>query len=70
MKKFADIVEQVKELSIEEKEDLHSILDRILADERRKEMLTHHRETMDELKAGKLKFYSTPEDLLKTLNEE
>ncbi len=70
MKKFADIVERVKELSMEEKEDLYSILDRILADERRNEILQNHKETLTELKEGKLNFYSTPKDLLKTLNEE
>ena len=69
MKKFADIVEQVKDLSFEEKESLHEILDHILADDRRKEILQHHKESMEELKSGKLKFYSSPEALLKSVQK-
>jgi hypothetical protein len=67
MKKFADIVERVKDLSLEEKEDLHVILDYILAEERRNEILQHHKESLGELKSGKLKFYSSPGALLKTI---
>ncbi len=70
MKSFADLVEQLKELTMEEKEDLYSILDRILADERRKEILQNHRDSITELDTGKLKFYTNPEDLLRTLNED
>ncbi|MDB5281372.1 MAG: hypothetical protein JWO06_447 [Bacteroidota bacterium] len=70
MKKFADIVEQVKELSLQEKEDLHDILDHILADDRRKEILQNHKESLAELKSGKLKFSSNPEALLKAINKE
>lgn len=69
MKKFANVVEQVKELSLEEKESLHIILDHILADERRQEILRHHKESVAELKSGKLKFHSSPEALLKSVQK-
>jgi hypothetical protein len=70
MKTFATIVEEVKNLSLEEKEDLHLLLDRILADERRNEVLANHQQSLKDLKEGKLKFYDKPEDLLNSLNEE
>jgi hypothetical protein len=66
MKKFADIVERFKDLSFQEKEDLHSILGRILAKDSRNEILEHHQESLAELKSGKLKFYSNPQALPKT----
>lgn len=70
MKTFATIVEEVKNLSIEEKEDLHLILDKILADEKRAEILANHQQSLKDLKEGKLKFYNKPQDLLNSLNEE
>jgi hypothetical protein len=70
MKKFADIVERVKDLTLEEKEDLHQILDHILVEERRKEILRHHKESLRELKSGKLKFYSAADTLVKAIQKE
>jgi hypothetical protein len=70
MKTFADIIEQIRKLSLSEKEDLHALLDKILAEERRNEIAENHKQSMKELKKGKLKFYSNPQDLLNTLNEE
>jgi hypothetical protein len=70
MKKFAELVEEVKNLSIEEKGELSVILDHILIDERRNEILKNHHLGLDELKSGKLKFYDKAEDILTTLNED
>ncbi len=70
MKTFAAIIEEVKKLSRAEKEDLHAMLDKILAEERRSEILNNHQQSMKELKKGRIKFYDNPKDLLNTLNEE
>lgn len=70
MRTFADIIEQIRKLSLSEKEDLQTLLDKILIEERRKEIAENHKQSLKELKKGKLKFYSKPEDLLNTLNEE
>lgn len=70
MKKFADIVEEVKSLSIEEKGELSAILDHILIEEKRKRLLEGHQSALDELKTGKLKFYDKAQDILSTLNED
>jgi hypothetical protein len=45
-------------------------LDHILADDRRKEILQNHKESLAEFKSGKLKFYSSPEALLKAIQKE
>jgi hypothetical protein len=70
MKTFATIVEEVKNLSFEEKEELSTVLEKILVEERRKEILLHHEQSMKEHKEGKLKFYDSPKDSLNMLNEE
>jgi len=70
MRRFADIVEDVKNLSIEEKGELSEILNHIRIDERREEILKNHHLGLDELKSGKLKFYDKAEDVINTLNED
>lgn len=70
MKNFAHLVEEVKNLSSEEKEDLRLMLEKILAEERRKEISANHEQSMKEVKEGKIKFYDTPNDALNMLNEE
>ncbi len=68
MRRFADIVEDVKCLSFEEQEELSVILGHILIDERRNEILKNHQSAMEELKSGKLKFYDRAEDVINALN--
>ena len=70
MKRFADIVEEVKSLSTAEKNELSIILDHILIDERRESILKNHHESMEEYKSSKLKFYDNPEDIISSLNED
>ena len=70
MKNFAHLVEEVKNLSVEEKEDLRVMLEKILAEERRNEILSNHKKSMSEHEKGKIKFYDSPNDALNMLNEE
>ena len=70
MRRFADIVEEVKSLSDEEKVELSEILDHIRIEKRREEILRNHQLGLEELKAGKLKFYDKAEDVLNALNED
>ena len=70
MRRFADIVEEVKSLSDEEKVELSEILDHIRIEKRREEILRNHQLSLEELKTGKLKFYDKAEDVLNALNED
>jgi hypothetical protein len=70
MRRFADIVEEVKSLSDEEKVELSEILDHIRIEKRREEILRNHHSAIDELKSGKLKSYDKAEDIISTLNED
>ena len=69
MKRFADIVEDVKSLSTEEKGELSLILEHILIEEKRSEIFKNHHATIGELKSGKLKFYDKAEDVINALND-
>lgn len=53
---FHALVEEIRILSLNEKEEVRTLLDRFLAEERREEIAAHHREAQRELAAGKLKF--------------
>ena len=64
---FETLVEEVRNCSIEEKEDLKFLLERALIDERRGGILANHRRSLDEVKRGKLKFSSSIGDLKKSL---
>ena len=64
MKTFATIIEEIKRLSYEEKEELYHITKQQLIEEERNRMHREHQETLDELKEDKLDF-SNNTDYLK-----
>jgi len=55
---FAEVVEEVKNLSTEEKMELQALIEKYLAEERRQEMFDNYQASLDELKEGKLVFTS------------
>ena len=65
---FHTLVEKIRHLSLPEKEEMRSLLDRFVADERRAEISAHHRESLEELQRGELKFSSDPERLRELLD--
>lgn len=66
---FADVVEEVKQLSTEEKQELRSLIDSYLIEERRHEIFENFEASRAELERGELKFSSNAEDLRKILND-
>ena len=54
MKKFSNIIEEVKELSIDEKEELHLLLEKYLIEARRAEINNNYKKS---LKEKNLKFF-------------
>ena len=70
MPKFADIVEEVTSLNMEEMQEIRDIITKILAEKRREEFLKNKSESEQLYNEGKLKFYDNSSDLLNTLNEE
>ena len=67
---FADIVEDVRQLSPAEREELQEIIKRSLIEERRREILQNCEAGLQELREGKLTFTSDLEELQKQLADD
>jgi len=61
---FAELVEEVKTLSVREKEELQQLIEKYLIEERRDEILDNYVHSLTELEEGKLQF-SNDMDTLK-----
>jgi hypothetical protein len=66
---FAEVVEEVKNLSTEEKMELQALIEKYLAEERRQEIFDNYQASLDELKEGKLVFTSDVDTLKGMLND-
>ena len=60
---FAEIVEEVKALSIQEKQDLHQLIAQYLIEARRDEIYDSYALSVSELDQGKLEFSSDTDEL-------
>ena len=60
---FAEIVEEVKALSIQEKQELQVLLEKYLIEERREEIYQSHIHSLNELEDGEAKFSSDTDEL-------
>jgi uncharacterized protein (DUF3084 family) len=63
MKIFSDVVEEVKKLTLHEKEDLMNMLKNIIIEERRNEILQNYEDSKQELR----QFTNNMSDLRKRL---
>lgn len=70
MKTFAEIVEDVKQLSPAEMEDLQALLKKYLIEERRREMLKNGEASLQKLREGRVTFTSDLEELKKQLSHQ
>ncbi len=55
---FAEVVEDVKNLSSEEKLELHSLIEKYLTEEKRQEIYENYQASVNELNEGDLAFSS------------
>ena len=67
---FADVVEDVRQLSPAEREELQEIIKKSLIEERRREILQNCEAGLQELREGKLTFTSDLEELQKQLADD
>jgi len=67
---FAEIVEDVKQLSAAEKEELHELLKKYLTEERRLEIRENAEAGLEELRRGELKSFSSVDDLMDSLSHD
>ena len=61
---FAEIVEEIKALSMQEKQELHQLIEKYLIEERREEIYQSYIQSLSELDEGKAEF-SDDKDKLK-----
>ena len=67
---FAEIVEDVKQLSPAEKEELQDLLRKYLIEERRREIRENAEAGLKEYQEGKLEFFSNVDDMMDSLSHE
>ena len=67
---FAEVVEDVRHLSSEEKQELQAILTQSLIEERRQEILENAKTGMEEMGRGELKSFSNVDDLMDSLSHD
>ena len=70
MPRFMDIVESVTSLSLEEMQEVESILHQAIIETKRQQILQNQIESKSLYNERKLKFHDTSSDLLNALNEE
>lgn len=66
---FSDVVEAIKELSIEEKQQLQQLLQQYLREERRTEIYNNFQAAQIEEKNDELKFSSNLDELKQLIEE-
>lgn len=66
---FAEVVEEVKNLSTEEKLELQVLIEKYLVEERRQEIYENQQESLRELKEGDLVFSGDTDVLRGMLND-
>ena len=64
------IIEEFDELSIEEKEEAKEVLDNLMIEARREDILRGGEEAKKEHREGKLKAYDNAEDFMKSLMDD
>lgn len=67
---FSRVVEDVKQLSTAEKEELQELLRSYLIQERRREIEQNHEASLEEMREGNLTFSSDPDTLRKALSND
>ncbi len=67
---FAEVVENVRQLSPAEKEELQEIIKKSLIEERRREILENAEAGMEEMRRGELKSFSNVDELMDSLSHD
>jgi hypothetical protein len=67
---FAQVVENIKQLSFAEKEELHELLKKYLIEERRREIRESADVGLEEMRRGETKSFSSVDDLMDSLSND
>jgi hypothetical protein len=66
---FNDVVETIKSLSVEEKQEIQMLLAQYLREEQREAMYNHYKQSRLEEQSGDLKFSSNLDELKQLIEE-
>ena len=66
---FSDVVEVIKGLSIDEKQEIHLLLEQYLREERREEIYQNYQTALATHERGDLKFSSDVSELMQMLED-
>lgn len=66
---FSDVVETIKSLSLEEKQQIQALLAQYLREERREEIYNNYQASIEEEKTGRLNFSSNIDELKQSVEE-
>lgn len=66
---FAGVVENIKRLSLDEKQELKDLLENYLVEERRAEIYENGERSKRESENGELKFYANADELMGMLDD-
>lgn len=66
---FSDVVKAIKALSVEEKQEIQSLLQQYLREERRLEIYEHFQDAQAEERSGALKFSSNTAELKQLIED-
>lgn len=67
---FAEVVEDVKQLSVAEKEELQELLRKYLIEERRREIRDNASVSLEEYREGKLQSFSNVDEMMDSLSDD
>ncbi len=67
---FAEVVEEVKQLSPAEKEELQELLKKYLVEERRREIRENAEAALKEFREGKLESFSNVDEFIDSLSHD
>ncbi|WP_456471181.1 hypothetical protein [Caminibacter sp.] len=68
--RYDALIENIKSLPLSEKEELKTLIEKYIIEERRNEIEAHYKKSLSELKKGKLQFYSDIKELKDMLEQE
>jgi hypothetical protein len=66
---FHALVDEIRELSLEEKQEMRSLLGKFVAEEQRAAILSNYQESLEELEKGQLEFSSDTARLKRMLDD-
>lgn len=66
---FSDVVETIKNLSLEEKQEIQALLTQYLRQERREEIYNNYQESISGEQQGELKFSSNIDELKQLIED-